>query len=203
MGAARHVNIRLASAHDAPAIAAIYGPFCEATAVSFEVTAPSPEEIAHRIAIVTPQYPWLVLERDGTIAGYAYATKHRERAAYQWAVDTAVYVETGARRLGIGRALYHALFHLLRAQDYFKAYAGITVPNPASVALHERVGFTPVGVYRGVGFKLGEWHDIAWFQRALQDERLNPDSPHPLSAIGETVWNEAVSLGLKQYRGDV
>jgi phosphinothricin acetyltransferase len=177
------MKIRLAQAADAAAVAAIYGPFCETTAVSFEVAAPDGEEIAGRIAAVTRQYPWLVLERAGAIAGYAYATRHRERAAYRWSVDTAVYVHAAARRSGVGRALYEKLFMLLVAQGYFKAYAGITVPNNASVALHAAVGFTSVGTYHHVGYKLGAWHDVAWFERSLQPERLDPPPPQPVQAV--------------------
>src|SRR5438067_2046261 len=126
--------IRLAAPADAAAVAAIYAPFCQVTAVSFEVAAPDAGEMATRIATVTAQYPWLVLERDGGIAGYAYATKHRERAAYLWSVDTAVYVQAAARRVGVGRALYETLFTLLVAQGYFTACAGIALPNDASIA---------------------------------------------------------------------
>ncbi|HEY7169509.1 MAG TPA: arsinothricin resistance N-acetyltransferase ArsN1 family B [Vicinamibacterales bacterium] len=177
------MKIRLAQAADAAAVAAIYRPFCEGTAVSFEVVAPDADEMAARIATVTQQYPWLVLERDGTIAGYAYATKHRERAAYRWAVDTAVYVHAAARRTGVGRVLYEQLFALLVEQGYFRACAGIALPNEASVALHTAVGFTPVGTYHKVGYKLGAWHDVAWFERPLQPERHDPPPPRAVHAV--------------------
>jgi L-amino acid N-acyltransferase YncA len=177
------MKIRLAQAADAAAVAAIYGPFCEKTAVSFEVSAPDAAEMASRIVTVTRQYPWLVLERDGAVAGYAYATKHRERAAYRWSVDTAVYVDAAARRTGVGRALYEKLFALLVEQGYFAACAGIALPNAASVALHTAVGFTPVGTYHSIGYKLGAWHDVAWFERRLQPDRLDPPPPRPLQAV--------------------
>jgi phosphinothricin acetyltransferase len=177
------MTIRLAQTPDAAAVAAIYGPFCETTAVSFEVVAPDAAEMASRIDAVTRQYPWLVLERDGAVAGYAYATRHRERAAYMWSVDTAVYVHAAAQRSGVGRALYDALFRLLVEQGYFRAYAGITVPNEASVALHTAVGFTKVGTYHGVGYKLGAWRDVAWFERRLQPEQSNPPPPRPVRAV--------------------
>jgi phosphinothricin acetyltransferase len=177
------MTVRLATPGDAPQIAAIYAPFCESTAVSFEIVAPTSAEMAARIGMVTEQYPWLAVEDHGRVAGYAYATKHRERAAYTWAIDTAVYVAADARRRGVARTLYGKLFELLVAQGYFKAYAGVTLPNAASVRLHEAVGFLPVGVYRGVGFKLGAWHDVGWYQRVLQPERLSPELPHPLNAV--------------------
>ena len=142
------MNLRLATEQDAPAIAAIYAPFCEASVVSFETAAPTPEDMASRIRTVTAQLPWLVLDDAGTVGGYAYAGRHHERAAYGWAVNAAVYIGEGYRGRGVGRALYTALFDVLRLQGYFKACAGITLPNPASVGLHEAMGFTLVGVYR-------------------------------------------------------
>ena len=196
--------IRLAVKDDAAAVAGIYGPFCESTAVSFEYVPPSTEEIANRIRTITAQFPWLVLDDNGVVAGYAYATRHRERAAYGWSVDTAVYVSPIHRRCGVGRALYTALCQLLRLQGCFKAYAGITLPNSASTGLHEAIGFTLVGVYLGVGYKHGVWHDVAWYQIALQPERLNPDPPVPVSTLAESRgWAEAVSQGLRHYRRPV
>jgi L-amino acid N-acyltransferase YncA len=194
-------TIRLASKDDAAAVAAIYGPFCESTAVSFEYMAPSIEEMASRIQTTTAQFPWLVLDDNGVVAGYAYASRHRERAGYVWSVDVAVYVDPAHHRCGVGRALYATLLQLLRLQGYFKAFAGIVPPNPASTGLHEAVGFTLLGVYRGVGYKQGAWYDVAWYQMALQPERLNPDAPVPVSAVAQSPgWAEAVSLGLTHYR---
>jgi L-amino acid N-acyltransferase YncA len=194
-------TIRLASIDDAAPIAAIYGPSCESTAVSFEVVAPSPAEIADRIRTIGAHFPWLVLADNGIIAGYAYASRHRDRAAYGWSVDTALYVSASHRRCGVGRALYTTLFQLLRLQGYFKAYAGITLPNRASTGLHEAVGFTLVGVYRGVGYKQGVWHDVAWYEMALQSERLDPAAPVAVSTLaGSPAWREAVSRGLVHYR---
>lgn len=190
-------SIRLAVAADAAQIAAIYAPFCTDTPVSFEMTAPTVEEMAQRIEKITARLPWLVLEQDGEIAGYVYASPHRERAAYQWAVDVAAYVAPSYRRHGIGRALYTSLFRILIQQGYFKAYAGIALPNPASVGLHEAMGFEPVGVYRGVGYKLGAWHDVGWYQRALQPERPEPEPPrslHDMMLLPE--WAATLSAGL-------
>jgi phosphinothricin acetyltransferase len=169
--------IRAATEDDAAAVAAIYGPYCDATAVSFETIAPDVNEIAARIKAVTARYPWLVFDNGESVAGYAYASRHRDRAAYQWSVDVAVYVARPHHRKGIARALYSELFDRLVRQGYFKAYGGITLPNPGSVGLHESMGFTLVGVYRGVGYKLGQWRDVAWYQKVLQPER--PDPPEP------------------------
>lgn len=194
-------TIRLATNRDAAAIAAIYAPYCEASPVSFETSAPSPEEMAQRIQHITTQWPWLVLEDDGTVAGYAYAGRHRERAAYGWAVDTAVYVSDSHHRRGVGRALYTTLLKVLHQLGYFKACAGITLPNPASTGLHEAVGFTLVGVYRGIGFKHGAWHDVAWYEAEVQPEAPTPPAPKPLTAVLDSQgWREAVSSGLTYWR---
>jgi L-amino acid N-acyltransferase YncA len=175
--------IRLASPEDADQIAAIYTPFCTETAVSFESVAPTPAEMAQRIRKITEQLPWLVLDDNGRIAGYVYASPHRERAAYRWSVDVAAYVSPDYRRRGVGKALYAALFHVLADQGYFKAYAGVALPNPASVALHESVGFERIGEYHGVGYKLGKWHDVRWYERPLQSERPDPPPPRPLAEV--------------------
>lgn len=153
-------HVRLAHPGDAAAVAAIYAPSVTRAATSFELTAPSPDDIADRIAAGSPHAPWLVLVRDGEIAGYAYASRHRERAAYQWSVDVTAYVREDARGSGVGKRLYGALFDVLVRLGYFQAFAGIALPNAASVALHESMGFAPIGVYRQVGFKHGRWHDV-------------------------------------------
>lgn len=194
-------TIRMASEADGAAIAGIYAPFCESSVVSFEIVAPDATEMTRRITAITSQYPWLVLDDGGVVAGYVYGSRHAERAAYGWAVDVTAYIGPAYRRCGAGRALYTTLFELLRRQGYFKAYAGITLPNDASAGLHEAMGFVPVGVYRGVGYKKGAWHDVAWYQRPLQAERDNPDRPVPVSAIAVSPeWTEAVSNGLSHYR---
>jgi phosphinothricin acetyltransferase len=194
-------TIRLAEDADAAAVAAIYTPFCETSAISFEDRAPSAAEMAKRIRTLAERLPWLVLDADGVVAGYAYASPHRDRAAYGWAVDTSVYVASRYRRCGVGRALYTTLFEVLRRQGYYKAYAGITLPNPASVGLHEAMGFQPVGVYRGVGYKLGTWHDVAWYGLSLQAERPNPAHPVLLARVQHSPeWRDAVARGLRHYR---
>src|SRR5579862_9520011 len=146
------MTIRLAEPDDSAAVAAIYEPHVRASATSFELDPPTADAMRARIAAYLEHAPWLVCERDGGVAGYAYASKHRERLAYQWDVEVSVYVHERARRLGIGRGLYASLLKLLVLQGFFNAYAGITLPNRDSVALHESMGFTPVGVYSGAGF---------------------------------------------------
>ena len=192
--------IRLATTADAGEVASIYAPYCEASAVSFETVAPSSEEMARRISTVIAERPWLVLEDEATVIGYAYASRHHERAAYRWSVSTAIYVSGNHHRRGIGRALYTALFDVLRHLGYFTATAGITMPNPASVGLHETFGFTFVGVYHNIGHKMGAWHDVAWYEAVLQPVAANPTAPRPLSAlIGTPEWTGALAKGLARY----
>lgn len=172
------MKIRTAHPDDAPAIAAIYAPVVAGTAISFETEPPDAAEMRARIAkTLGAGLPWLVAEADGVVCGYAYASKHRERAAYQWSVDTTVYVADGRRGQGVGRALYGALLPLLAGLGYCQAFAGIALPNVASVGLHEALGFAPLGVYRNVGFKLGQWRDVGWWQRALREPDAAPRAP--------------------------
>ena len=179
--------IRLAQAEDAPQIAAIYRPFCESSPVSFEEVAPDAAEIASRIEKINRRYLWLVYEAGGIVAGFAYASPHRERAAYRWVVEVTVYVHEKFRGRGIGRALYAELFARLRSQGLFRAYAGILAPNPESQAFHEALGFTLVGIYRKVGYKLGAWRDVGWWELALQPQmRLPPEPGAPPHCLPNT-----------------
>jgi L-amino acid N-acyltransferase YncA len=190
-------TIRLATPEDAEQVQAIYAPFCH-TPISFELEPPSVEEMRCRLAKVLGQHPWLLCEDGAEVLGYAYATPHRERAAYRWSVDTSVYVRQGRQRRGLGRALYTSLLAVLPLQGYVNAYAGVTLPNPASMGLHEALGFQPVGVYRQVGFKCGAWHDVAWYQRPLQPHPGEPPPPRRWEEVRHTAeWVEALSGGLR------
>ena len=172
-------SIRPATENDAPALAAIYLPYVTETSVSFEQHPPDASEMARRMT-AAPGLPWLVAEVDGLIAGYAYASPHRLRHAYRWSADCSVYLSAGFHRRGWGRRLYTALFCELRELGYVNVFAGVTQPNPASVALHEAMGFAPVGVYRSVGFKAGGWHDVGWWQLVLDTDPPNPpEDPRP------------------------
>lgn len=170
-------RLRIARATDAPQVSDIYGPIVTNTAVSFEETPPSVGEMERRIVETLETYPWLVCERDGRIAGYAYATQLRTRPAYQWSVEVSAYTHPDALRSGVARALYTSLFEVLEGQGFVNAYAGITLPNEGSVGLHEGLGFEPSGVYRNVGHKIGRWHDVGWWQLALQNP---PEDPEPV-----------------------
>jgi len=165
--------IRPATAADAAAIAAVYAPYVRDTAISFEEVPPDAEEVAARMVA---GLPWLVAD-DGGVVGFAFASPHRARSSYRWSVDVSVYVAPGARGRGLGSALYGELLPLVTGLGYVSAYAGITLPNHASVRLHERHGFQPVGIYRAVGFKLGAWHDVGWWGRRLQEPPAAPADP--------------------------
>jgi len=175
--------IRIAEERDAQAIADVYAPAVSGHATSFELTPPDAAEMRRRMTTVLAQYPWLVCELSNAVVGYVYATTHRERAAYRWSVDVAAYVRPEAHRRGIARALYGALFDILTLQGYRNAYAGVTLPNPASVAMHEAMGFVRVGVYHQVGYKFGKWHDVAWFERQLAEHVLEPREPTAFSTF--------------------
>lgn len=140
----------------------------ERGATSFEQEVPEAARFAERITEITEAYPWLVAERDGMLTGYAYACPHRARPAYRWAVEVSVYVGVEHRRSGCGLALYAELIERLRKQRFHVACAGITLPNEASVALHESLGFVAIGVYRRIGWKDRAWRDVGWWQLELQ-----------------------------------
>jgi len=176
------LSIRMATTNDARDIAAIYRPYVTDAVTSFEVEAPDAGEIAARVEAVLARAPWLVCAGPGgETIGYAYASRHHERAAYQWSVDVAVYIHAAHHRRGVGRALYETLFPLLRLQGFYVAHAGITLPNAASVGLHESLGFHPVGVYPTVGWKFGAWRDVGWWRLPLQELATTPAPPLSLA----------------------
>ena len=162
---------------DGAACAAIYAPHVEGGLASFEEVPPTGEDMANRISAISRSHPWLVAERDGEVAGYAYASPHRSRPGYRWTADVAVYVDDAHRRSGVGRELYGALLPLLTRQRIKNACAGIALPNPGSVGLHESFGFELVGVYKEIGYKRGAWLDVGWWQLALLPASTPPREP--------------------------
>lgn len=161
------IALRPAIAADAARCAEIYRPFVTDGWVSFEIAPPDVGEMERRIETYSASHGWLVAEVAGRIAGYAYGCPHRVREAYQSSCDVAVYVDPDYERQGIGRALYRELLGQLAARGFHAAFAGIALPNPGSVGLHEAMGFAPLGVYREVGWKMGGWRDVGWWQRLL------------------------------------
>jgi len=191
-------TLRLACAADAASIAAIYAPNVSDRAISFELDPPSARQFEERIERVQEYAPWLVCEIAGTVAGYAYASRHHERLAYQWSIDCAIYVDVARRRRGVARALYTTLFALSGVQGYHAVHAGITLPNAASVGLHESFGFKAIGVYPRVGYKLGAWHDVGWWQLELRERNsapLEPSTPDGARQSEPEAWARAFAAG--------
>jgi L-amino acid N-acyltransferase YncA len=175
--------IRFAETNDMAAIAAIYAPYCESSAITFETEALSPGQMAQRFTRLGQKYPWVVAEIDGAVAGYAYGGPHHERAAYRWASNVSVYVDDSYQRNGVGRDLYRALFDVMRLQGFTQAIAGITLPNDPSVALHKSLGFQLMGVYKNIGYKLGAWRDVGWWQLPLTENLHPPVDTLPISEV--------------------
>jgi L-amino acid N-acyltransferase YncA len=178
--------IRIAHADDAAAVHAIYVPAVTDSAITFETELPGIEAMRQRILTRLQHYPWLAWEENGKVLAYAYATRFRERAAYDWIAETSIYVHADARRRGIARTLYGVLLEVMRLQGINQAVGVITMPGEVSVALHEAMGFTPAGIWRKAGYKLGQWWDVGVWQKELQ-EPANPPIPlHPFSSLLES-----------------
>jgi phosphinothricin acetyltransferase len=171
------MKVRPATTADAEACAAIYAPYVIDTAISFENDPPSVAEMADRITDRLRSHAWLVLEDDDRVVGYAYGGPFKQRLAYRWSCEVSVYLERGRRRTGGGRALYTELLDRLAERGFRIACAGMTLPNEASVGLHRAMGFEPVGTYRRIGWKHGQWHDVAWTQRAIGPTDEPPAEP--------------------------
>lgn len=190
-------RVRLATAEDAGAIRAIYAPYVEKTVVSFEYEPPTVAEMGRRVESTTETHPWLVCEVDGEVAGYAYAGPFSGRTAYRWTIEVSAYVDRGSHRRGVGRALYGSLLSVLPLQGFVEAYAGIALPNEASVGLHESKGFHHHTTYPAVGYKFGEWHDVGWWRRTLRERPDDPDPPQSIAdARAEPWWEDAVAAGV-------
>ena len=178
------VLIRLAGEADAAALAEIYRPYVEDSRVSFEESAPDAAEMLKRqTGDGAGCHPWFIAEEDGRILGYAASSPFRTRPAYRWIVETGIYLAADAHGRGIGRALLAHLLEILERQGYVAAIGAIALPNPASVALHEKLGFTHSGTYRGVGFKIGEWLDVGLWQRELAERTAAPVEPRPFASL--------------------
>lgn len=188
--------IRLATAEDADALRSIYAPYVEGTPISFEYDPPTAEEMARRVESTVDAHPWLVCTVDGEVVGYAYAGRFSDRTAYRWTVEASAYVEGDRRREGVGRALYGSLLSVLPRMGFVETYAGVTLPNEASVGFHESLGFVHHTTYPRVGYKFGEWHDVGWWRRQLRERPAEPDPPRTIErARAEPWWDEAMATG--------
>lgn len=181
------VLIRLATEADAEALAAIYRPFVEDSRISFEEVAPDAAEMARRLSGERPGFhPWFVAEEDGELLGYAASSAFRSRAAYRWTVETGIYLAAGAHGRGLGRALLSTLIERLERQGYVAGIGAIALPNEASVALHEKLGFFHTGTYRRVGRKMGEWLDVGLWQKELAPRAADPAEPLPFAEVNRS-----------------
>lgn len=181
------ITLRSARVDDAPTILALYAPYVKDTAITFETEAPSLEAFRQRMAAVMEHYPYLVAEDDGTVVGYAYAHRIGERAAYAWNAELSVYLDPARKGNGLGRMLCTAMLDLLTEQGIRNVFSLITVPNEASIGLHEALGFTLMGIQQQAGFKCGAWHDVAWFQKRIGAFSGTPDSVTPLADLDRAV----------------
>ena len=176
-------SIRLAKEEDANEILAIYSPYILNTSYTFETDVPSHQEFRERILTYLQTYPWLVCEMNNEIAGYAYAARHRERSAYQWCVESSIYIKDDFQHTGIAKALYSALIEILKKQGFVNVYAVINLPNEKSVRFHEKTGFTWFATYEKVGFKLGQWKNVGWWLLQANDYIDNPPEPVRLPQV--------------------
>ena len=189
--------IRQATITDTDQLRDIYAPYVQNTPISFETTVPSAEEMEKRISGVISTNPWLVIAEGNNILGYAYASKHRERAAYRWSVDVSVYVRQECRGMGIGKLLYTALLNILRHQGYCNVYAGIGLPNEASTGIHEYFGFRKIAHYTNVGYKMGQWRDVGWWELFLANHTDKPEAPLPISSISKETLSVIFAAALE------
>ena len=186
-GSSTGISLRVAQVSDAQAIRDIYAPWVRDSAVSFETEVPTVETMTQRIAKLLPTHPWIVALDDAVIAGYAYASPHRERAAYRWSVEVTAYVDARRHRRGVGGRLYQGVCRVLFAQRIVNAFGVITLPNAASVALHESCGFTHCATLARAGYKAGAWHDVGWWQKCLGEPAPKPAEPVAFVALSAEV----------------
>jgi L-amino acid N-acyltransferase YncA len=192
------IEVRLATELDAAQIREIYSPNVLENAISFETEVPSIKEMKTRIQTFLQKYPWIVCVVNGEIAGYVYASKHRDREAYQWSCECTVYMNNSFKGKGIGKELYQLLFQILKLQQFRNVYGVITLPNQPSVAIHESCGFKHFATYENIGYKFGKWHSVGWWKLQINEYDLQPppplkfpelDSERITDLFQKTVWN--------------
>lgn len=180
-------TIRLATPADADGMLAVYAPYVEATAITFEYVVPPAKEFAGRIGNVIPEYPWLVCLYGEEIVGYSYAHKHRERTAYQWSPESTIYIAKEFHGFGIARVLYETLFAILKLQGFINVYAGVLSTNENSNKFHRALGFEEIGLFHNIGFKLGEWHSNKWYELHLSEHSPVPVTPVAFYHIADSM----------------
>jgi L-amino acid N-acyltransferase YncA len=178
-----NLRIRLITEADAQAALEVYKPYVISTAITFEYGVPTLEDFSNRIRLVTAEYPWLVCEHKKRIIGYAYASKHRFKIGYRWSPESTIYMVSDFHRRGIARVLYETLFDLLKLQGFVNLFAGVALPNEKSEGFHRALGFFEIGNFKKIGYKLGRWHDVRWFQLHLADHIQDPPPPRKLAEV--------------------
>jgi phosphinothricin acetyltransferase len=194
------MKVRIATGADARGILEIYAPHIEKTACTFETVVPSIDQFAERIEKGLEKFPWIVLEHDGVTGAYVYASTHREREAYQWTCECSVYVRDNFQGAGVGFILYEALYAILKMQGIVNLYAGITLPNEASIRLHEKCGFEQFATYNNIGFKLGRWHNVGWWKRQLNEYSTTPPPPVKFSRLEYSKYSGYLEKAKKDIR---
>ncbi len=188
-------KIRIAHVKDAEELLKIYAPSIIDSPISFETEVPSVKEFSERMTETLKRNPWIILEVGAQIAGYAYAAPYRARKAYQWSVELSVFLAPMFHRQGLGKVLYGALIEILKNQGYLNAYGIITLPNQASVALHESLGFKNTGIYEKVGFKCGAWRDVGWWHKSLAEYSVPPPQ---LISFNSKLFEKSLSTFLNE-----
>ncbi len=189
----KNITIRFADENDAKEILAIYTPYVKDTTITFECIVPTLEEFKARINKISSIYPYLVCLIDNKIIGYAYASRQRERDAYQWNAELSIYLDNKYLNLGIGTLLYKALLEILKLQNIYNVYGVITTPNPKSEKLHEKLGFTKLGVFHNTGYKFKAWHNVSWFEKALSEYIVPPAELTPINKVNKNQVDEIIS----------
>ena len=196
-------EICLATEDDVPQILDIYRPIIENTSISFEYDVPTVEQFTSRVINILKTHPWLVCTHQGQLAGYAYASPHRSRKAYQWSTELSVYIAENYLKMGIAKALYQVLIKGLKLQGFHTALAGITLPNKASVQFHESIGFIPIGTYHNVGFKFGKWHSVGWWEYQLASYSESPVTPSSIDMLSSSIeWKNFIKSSSNQLRAN-
>lgn len=178
----KEITVRRADIADAEALLGIYTPYVTDTPITFEFEPPALEEFRGRMLGIMERYPYLAAEADGQIAGYCYASQFKNRDAYEWAVETTIYIKAEFKGQGIGRALYEKLENILCRQGILNLNACIAYPHPESIAFHEKMGYQTVAHFHKCGYKLGAWYDMVWMEKILKE---HPDKPEPVIAASK------------------
>lgn len=179
------ITIRMAKQSDTEEILAIYAPYVRDTAITFEYTVPTIEEFSARMKKTLSKYPYLVAVRNEEILGYAYASEFKSRAAYDWAVETTIYIKQETRKNGVGKKLYQTMEKVLERQHICNLYACIAYPNPGSIGFHEHLGYRTIGHFSKCGYKLETWYDMIWMEKMIGEHEMSPQPFIPITELDD------------------